>query len=158
MYKGNIHCAKTIYKREGIVNGWYRGFAPTCVRQMIYVTTYLITYQYSKSTLLPVILSPLRFVLGDGVQTLVHLFSGMCAGLAGSSMNNPTDVVKTRMQREQVNHNSKITGTFQGLLYIAKTEGFWGLYSGIRPKYIKTGLGSAVFFVAYELVMSMLTR
>jgi hypothetical protein len=66
---------------------------------MIYVTTYLITYQFGKTTLVPLLLTPLNSVFSaDALKPLTHLFSGMFAGLAGSSMNNPTDVVKTRLQ------------------------------------------------------------
>ncbi|KAL0486257.1 hypothetical protein AKO1_001865, partial [Acrasis kona] len=151
LYKGNLHCARTILKREGIIKGFYRGFRSTCIRQMIYVTTYLVTYQQAKSVIIPFLLSPFSFL---PIQSLTHLLSGMCAGIAGSTMNNPVDVVKTRIQRGQNSSNNKIRGTLQGLSYIAKHEGFWGLYAGIRPKYLKTGLGSAVFFVTYEIIIN----
>ncbi|KAL0478197.1 mitochondrial 2-oxodicarboxylate carrier ODC [Acrasis kona] len=137
-YNGLWNCAKKIYKKNGY-KGLYAGILPTCLRQILFTTAYFISYLYSKplfAQLLPFPMVPL-------------LFAGFLAGVSGTILNTPVDVIKTRMQKsDQV--NNKITGTIQGIAYIARHESVGALYSGLSARILKNGVGAMVGLPTYE--------
>ncbi|OVA14049.1 Mitochondrial carrier protein [Macleaya cordata] len=81
-------------------------------------------------------------------QTLV------CGGLAGSTaalFTTPFDVVKTRLQTEQIPGSlRRYDGVFHALTEIGKHEGLKGLYRGLTPRLIMYVTQGAIFFASYE--------
>lgn len=65
--------------------------------------------------------------------------SFMC-GLAGALASNPVDVVRTRMMNQRVlSGNPMYKGTLDGLMQTWKNEGFFALYKGFWPNWLRLG-------------------
>lgn len=83
----------------------------------------------------------------------VFIFSSsFTCGLAGALASNPVDVVRTRMmnQRAIVGHVDLYKGTLDGILKMWKHEGFFALYKGFWPNWLRLGPWNIIFFITYE--------
>ncbi|KAI6078386.1 Brain mitochondrial carrier protein 1 [Aix galericulata] len=67
--------------------------------------------------------------------------SSFTCGLAGAIASNPVDVVRTRMmnQRAIVGSVELYKGTLDGLVKTWKSEGFFALYKGFWPNWLRLG-------------------
>ncbi|NXR87724.1 UCP5 protein, partial [Hypocryptadius cinnamomeus] len=65
--------------------------------------------------------------------------SSFTCGLAGAIASNPVDVVRTRMmnQRAIVGTTELYKGTLDGLVKTWKSEGFFALYKGFWPNWLR---------------------
>lgn len=68
--------------------------------------------------------------------------AGLGGGLFSSTVTNPLDVVKTRLQLP----GSPYHGTTDALLGIARNEGVGALYEGLSSEYLKTAAQSFFYF------------
>ena len=91
----------------------------------------------------------------DHWQTL--LLGGMSGGM-GPLVNNPLDVVKTRMQKQVIHPGKepKYKGLFQSCVVIAKEEGTVSLWRGITPRLMRIIPGQAITFMIYEAVSTQI--
>ncbi|XP_015207259.1 brain mitochondrial carrier protein 1 isoform X2 [Lepisosteus oculatus] len=131
-----------IYQQEG-TRGLWRGVIPTAQRAAIVVGVELPVYDITKKHLI------LSGLMGDTIYT--HFVSSFSCGLAGALASNPVDVVRTRMMNQRVlagNHLYK--GTLDGLLQTWRNEGFFALYKGFWPNWLRLGPWNIIFFITYE--------
>ncbi|XP_010141286.1 PREDICTED: brain mitochondrial carrier protein 1-like, partial [Buceros rhinoceros silvestris] len=86
------------------------------------------------------------------VPTKRVLCSSFTCGLAGAIASNPVDVVRTRMmnQRAIVGSTELYKGTLDGLVKTWKSEGFFALYKGFWPNWLRLGPWNIIFFITYE--------
>nr|XP_034979077.1 brain mitochondrial carrier protein 1 isoform X3 [Zootoca vivipara] len=121
-----------IYQQEG-TRGLWRGVVPTAQRAAIVVGVELPVYDITKKHLI------LSGVVGDTI--LAHFISSFTCGLAGAVASNPVDVVRTRMmnQRAIVGTVDLYRGTLDGLVKTWKSEGFFALYKGFWPNWLRLG-------------------
>lgn len=144
--------AITIVREEGI-SALYQGLVPTMMRQGCNQAANFSAYNYFKSQVLT----------RTQQQDLLPYQSLLLGGISGSfgpMVNNPLDVVKTRMQK-QVIHPTKIpkyTGLAQACAVIAKEEGYAALWKGITPRLMRIMPGQAITFMIYEFVSSQLQQ
>ncbi|CAJ0938086.1 unnamed protein product, partial [Mesorhabditis belari] len=93
---------------------------------------------------------------------LTHGISSACSGLMAAIVSTPADVVKTRMM-DQIRHlhdhdsssgkPSKIhRGSIDCLMHIVRKEGFWALYRGFVPTYVRMAPWSLTFWISYEKI------
>eukprot|EP00934_Nitzschia_sp_Nitz4_P003496 Nitzschia sp. Nitz4//scaffold129_size63868//57626//58744//NITZ4_006207-RA/size63868-processed-gene-0.64-mRNA-1//1//CDS//3329534929//3486//frame0 len=149
-YKNVFQTAFTIVREEGL-GALYKGVVPTMLRQgcnqAVNFTGYNLIKQqvvkYQEKELAP-------------YQSLV--IGGFSGGM-GPCVNNPLDVVKTRMQKQVVHEGKtpKYTGLVQACVVIAKEEGFGALYKGLVPRLLRIVPGQAITFMTYEFVSKQLT-
>ena len=84
-----------------------------------------------------------------------RMVAGGVSGAMGAVACNPFELVKTRMQshannaNNAVGHQHRYTGTFQGLLNIVKSEGFFALYKGSAMSVVRSTLGSGCNLTLY---------
>ncbi|CAM4671355.1 unnamed protein product [Leuciscus chuanchicus] len=131
-----------IYQTEG-TRGLWRGVIPTAQRAAIVVGVELPVYDITKKHLI------LSGLMGDTVLT--HFISSFACGLAGALASNPVDVVRTRMMNQRVvagNHMYK--GTLDGLMQTWRNEGFFALYKGFWPNWLRLGPWNIIFFLTFE--------
>lgn len=100
--------------------------------------------------------------------------SGLCGGLSGSVSKMvvyPLDVVKKKMQRQVLVSSfldaDKLGGALSAPRYKGMTDcirqtfrsdGFAGFYKGLSPTLLKSFVGTAVTFGAYEFMSEMLMK
>ncbi|XP_051877232.1 brain mitochondrial carrier protein 1 isoform X2 [Pristis pectinata] len=132
-----------IYQQEG-TRGLWRGVSLTAQRAAIVVGVELPIYDVTKKYII------LSGFMGDTVYT--HFLSSFTCGLAGALASNPVDVVRTRMMNQKVALGGHVAykGTLDGLLQIWKTEGFFALYKGFWPNWLRLGPWNIIFFITYE--------
>ncbi|XP_009070571.1 PREDICTED: kidney mitochondrial carrier protein 1 [Acanthisitta chloris] len=133
-----------IYQKEG-TKGLWKGVSLTAQRAAVVVGVELPVYDITKKHII------MSGFMGDTVYT--HLLSSFTCGLAGAVASNPIDVVRTRMMNQR-NHqhlkHSNYKGTLDCLLQTWKTEGFFALYKGFWPNWLRLGPWNIIFFLTYE--------
>lgn len=133
-----------IYRQEG-ARGLWKGVTLTAQRAAIVVGVELPVYDLTKKHLI------LSGLMGDTAYT--HFLSSFTCGLAGALASNPVDVVRTRMMNQRVLRDGRgagYTGTLDCLLQTWKNEGFFALYKGFWPNWLRLGPWNIIFFVTYE--------
>ncbi|GAB4821622.1 hypothetical protein N2152v2_008668 [Parachlorella kessleri] len=144
-YKGPIHCASTIVREEGLKAMW-SGNTATVIRQgsnqmsLFWGKAVCDRMMWGKQD-------------GDGKQLTPgqSAASGFVAACIGPTLNNPFDVVKTRMQaasRGGVVYN----GFFHCLTTIAKNEGPKALWKGLTPRLARTPPGQAIVWAVSDQI------
>ena len=180
-YTSFTDAAVKIYKREGIA-GYYRGFSATFVTSAIASAVWWLVYEKSKERLYAWDVSR-RAAWGEQptaatnsahqpgslwaalteVNRAPQLAAGFIAGTATSSLINPLDVVKTRLQVQDSTHPTSAGGEkaakgryrsfWHGLRQVYVEEGVRGYYRGLVPKLVSRGPLSALSSLMYEVVL-----
>ncbi|KAJ1114618.1 hypothetical protein NDU88_002853 [Pleurodeles waltl] len=122
-----------IYQQEG-TRGLWKGVSLTAQRAAIVVGVELPVYDLSKKHLIK------SGHMGDTVYT--HFLSSLACGLAGAIASNPVEVVRTRMMNQRVLLNSSsfcYKGTLDCFLQTWRNEGFFALYKGFWPNWLRLG-------------------
>ncbi|XP_076606593.1 brain mitochondrial carrier protein 1 isoform X1 [Chaetodon auriga] len=131
-----------IYQTEG-TRGLWRGVIPTAQRAAIVVGVELPVYDITKKHLLR------SGLMGDTI--LAHFISSFTCGLAGALASNPVDVVRTRMMNQRVLSGGPMyKGTLDGVMQTWKNEGFFALYKGFWPNWLRLGPWNIIFFITFE--------
>lgn len=151
-YTNVAQTAIVIVREEGI-GALYKGLLPTMLRQGCNQAVNFTTYNLFKRKLLEI----------QNTKELVHWQSLVLGGISGGfgpMVNNPLDVVKTRMQKQVIKpgKQAKYTGIVQAIRLIAKEEGTMALWKGITPRLMRIVPGQAITFMTYEAVSSSLTK
>jgi len=148
-YNNIFHAFATIWREEGI-RGLYTGVIPTSTRAAVIAATELAVYDESKH------LIQSSKILDDGFPT--HLAASLICGLVATCFAAPIDFIKTRMQGQPIDPITKV-----GLLYknsincMTKTiinEGFFALWTGLLPHYLRRGPHLIVSFVVLEKLIA----
>lgn len=139
-YRGMLHALFKIFREEG-VPALYSGIAPAVLRQASYGTIKIGVYHYMKRI----------FVHDERDESLpINIFCGVVAGIVSSSVANPTDVLKVRMQaRCNVEGNETM---LQAFYKIYKQEGLPGLWRGVGPTAQRAAIVVGVELPAYDFI------
>jgi len=91
---------------------------------------------------------------GTALAPWQHMLLGGLSGGIGPTINNPLDVVKTRMQKQVIipGEAPKYSGLVQACGVIAKEEGVAALWKGLTPRLMRIMPGQAITFMTYEFV------
>lgn len=135
-YRGMSHALFRIFKEEGF-HALYSGIAPALLRQATYGTIKIGVYHTLKRALVP---DPRDETLS------INVVCGIVAGVVSSSIANPTDVLKVRMQANGDGKNMVSSFT-----QIYKQEGLHGLWRGVGPTAQRAATVAGVELPAYDL-------
>ncbi|EED88517.1 succinate/fumarate mitochondrial transporter, partial [Thalassiosira pseudonana CCMP1335] len=146
-YKNVVQTAALIVKEEG-PSALYKGVVPTMMRQGCNQAVNFSVYNWSKKKEQG---GSSKDVQLDHWQSL--LLGGLSGGM-GPLVNNPLDVVKTRMQKQVIHEGKepKYKGLLQSCIIIAQEEGTPALWKGITPRLMRIMPGQAITFMTYEAV------
>jgi hypothetical protein len=115
---------------------------PALLRQAIYSSTRLGAYE------------PIKELLGasDPCSTPLwkKIVAGSAAGMIGSSIATPTDLVKIRFQAVKFGDVPPYKNMFDAFYQIALKEGFFGLWTGIKPTVKRAAVLSGAQIPAYD--------
>eukprot|EP01132_Coremiostelium_polycephalum_P004670 gene4670-5835_t len=170
-YRGGRDVFQKIYGERGI-KGLYRGFGATMMRNVPYSGIWWGSYELSKSKLHD---CNIRGFLGikdrsrnmtlsvagstdqhnvEDEDPLVHMISGFAAALIATTLTNPLDVAKTRLQTgvfpagQKPNFISVIKDTI-------RKEGVRALWKGLVPSLLTSTPYSMISIILYEEVKKL---
>ncbi|MGH0138972.1 UNVERIFIED_CONTAM: hypothetical protein FKN15_000213 [Acipenser sinensis] len=137
-YKGMFHALLRIVREEGCL-ALYSGISPALLRQASYGTIKIGTYQTLKRL----------FVSRPEDETMViNVFCGVVSGVISSSIANPTDVLKIRMQAQ----GSLLPGSMiANFIDIYQQEGTRGLWRGVIPTAQRAAIVVGVELPVYDI-------
>ncbi|XP_026081140.1 solute carrier family 25 member 48-like isoform X2 [Carassius auratus] len=146
LYRGPLHCISTILQNEGI-QGLYRGAGAMILRDVPGYTLYFIPYTLFCNWMNP-----------DANASPHPCCICLAGGLAGSISwvtATPTDVVKSRLQADAVQHR-KYKGILHCIVQSYKTEGIHVFFRGATVNAIRGFPMCATMFLGYELSLQFL--
>ncbi|CEP64132.1 Mrx21p LALA0_S10e03180g [Lachancea lanzarotensis] len=142
----------TTYTQEGGIAGLYRGFWPTSIGVVPYVSLNFTVYEQ------------LRELIPTGVDptwaTIYKLSIGAVSGGVAQTITYPFDLLRRRFQVLAMNQNAlgyRYTGILDALRTIGRTEGFKGYYKGLTANLFKVVPSTAVSWVVYEAIRELMT-
>lgn len=159
-YKNFFNALSTIIKTEGFKTLFY-GYKETLMRDVPYSALQFLFYEKLRQSIFT-----LNHVNDDSI--LVELFIGFVAGGCAGGLTTPLDVIKTRIQTtvktkaindtksnhfHKKNNSLKILNNYslsKSFNLIYHNEGFLGLFSGFRARFVWTGIQSSIMFFLYQ--------
>lgn len=151
-YTNVIQTAFLIVKEEGL-GALYKGVIPTMLRQGCNQAVNFTAYNYIKKEVM-------ARQGTDSLDSWQSLLIGGFSGGMGPLVNNPLDVVKTRLQKQVITPGKtpKYTGLGQACVRIGREEGVLALWKGITPRLLRIMPGQAITFMTYEAVSARMTK
>lgn len=142
-YKNVFNALARIVREEGVRALW-TGCTPTIGRSMLVNMCQLASYSQAKQHLLA------TGYFQEGI--LMHFCASMISGLITTAASMPVDIAKTRLQNMKSVAGGKplYTGTFDVLIKVIKTEGFFCLWRGFTPYYARLGPHTVLTFIIIE--------
>lgn len=148
-YTNVFQTAIVLVKEEGI-GALYKGIVPTMGRQGCNQACNFTCYGIGKQKW--------EEWQGKTLQPWQHMLMGGLSGGVGPAVNNPLDVVKTRVQKQVIvpGEKPKYGGLLSSCTVIAKEEGVSALWKGLTPRLMRIMPGQAITFMTYEFVSGKL--
>ncbi|XP_042714647.1 solute carrier family 25 member 47 isoform X5 [Chrysemys picta bellii] len=144
-YQGPVHCLRMIAKEEGF-GGLYKGCSALLCRDCHSFATYFLTYNILCDWFTP--------AGKNKPDILTVLISGGSAGVFGWAVATPMDVIKSRMQVDNLGQR-KYRGLIHCIRVSVKEEGIRVLFKGLGLNCIRAFPVNMVVFVTYEGVMRL---
>ncbi|XP_042709284.2 brain mitochondrial carrier protein 1 isoform X3 [Chrysemys picta bellii] len=133
-----FHALFRIYKEEGIL-ALYSGIAPALLRQASYGTIKIGIYQSLKRLFVDRL---------EDETLLINMICGVVSGVISSTLANPTDVLKIRMQAQGSLFQGGMIGSF---IDIYQQEGTRGLWRGVVPTAQRAAIVVGVELPVYDI-------
>jgi len=145
-YKSISQALITIVKEEGLISLW-KGHLTGQLLSTSYIVVQFGSFELLTKYAFKV--SP-QLLHSDQSKTLTHFVCGGLAAVMASLVNQPIDVLKTRLitQGEPRMYN----GLADACIKILRHEGVRGFYKGVTPSLMLVAPQSAVTFSVYELM------
>ncbi|KAG1963700.1 calcium-binding mitochondrial carrier protein SCaMC-1 [Pimephales promelas] len=147
-YSGMFDCAKKIMKKEG-VKAFYKGYVPNIIGIIPYAGIDLAVYETLKNAWLS---RYAKETANPGV--LVLLGCGTISSTCGQLASYPLALIRTRMQAQASMEGSEQVSMSKLVKRIMENEGFFGLYRGILPNFMKVIPAVSISYVVYEYMRS----
>lgn len=149
-YTSLAGAARDTVSKEG-VRGFFAGFGATAVRDAPYAGLYVLIYEQAKTQL-----GAFSSVVGGlevenvsrsmSSSATINFGSGVVAATAATTLTNPFDAIKTRLQIAP--------GRYRNMLQAAKVmlreEGFRSMLNGLSLRIGRKAISSALTWTVYE--------
>ena len=149
-YNSLFSASKDIMRTEGF-RGFFAGFGATAVRDAPYAGLYILFYEQSKRRLSHLASrieesSGSTKTLSSSTSAGINFISGVAAAGLGTTITNPFDAIKTRIQL--------MPHQYTNLLHAAKKmvaeEGVRSLFDGLGIRIARKAISSALAWTVYE--------
>ncbi|KAF8228126.1 mitochondrial carrier [Tricholoma matsutake] len=150
-FKGPVDVVKQIVRKEGLL-GLYSGMESTFWRHVWWNGGYFgVIFQ---------IRAILPKAESQQSQLLNNFISGSIGGFAGTVVNTPFDVVKSRIQgaTKVPGVAPKYNWTYPALVTIFREEGAAALYKGFVPKVLRLAPGGGVLLLVVEFTLGVFRK
>ncbi|NXA32189.1 S2548 protein, partial [Eudromia elegans] len=148
VYRGPIHCFRTVLQQEGIT-GIYRGAGAMLLRDVPGYCLYFIPYAFLCAWITP-----------DGCLSPSPSSVWLAGGVAGAiswGTATPMDVVKSRLQADGV-YVHRYKGVLDCILQSYQSEGLKVFFRGITVNAVRGFPTSSAMFLGYELSLKAMKR
>ncbi|KAG5726125.1 hypothetical protein E4T56_gene2939 [Termitomyces sp. T112] len=147
-FKGPMDVVKQIIAKEGVL-GLYAGMESTFWRHVYWNGGYFGCI-FQVKAILP------KPETSQG-QLMNNFISGAVGGFAGTVLNTPFDVVKSRIQgaTRVPGVAPKYNWTYPALATIIREEGVGALYKGFVPKVLRLAPGGGVLLLVVEFTLGI---
>ncbi|XP_026474554.1 S-adenosylmethionine mitochondrial carrier protein homolog [Ctenocephalides felis] len=145
--RSSIAILKSAYRIEGFLDGIYRGFGSTILREIPFSFIQFPLWEYFKKLYVELSGSPLN-------PLKVSLCGALAGGIAAAA-TTPLDVVKTRIMLAELSSSKVNLKILSVLKNIYRENGISGLFAGIVPRVLWITIGGAIFFGSYDLSKRM---
>ncbi|KAF6202024.1 hypothetical protein GE061_004420 [Apolygus lucorum] len=140
-YKSIADAAQKIFYKEG-AKAFYKGYVPNMLGIIPYAGIDLAVYETLKN----------HYIKADSQEApsaMLLLACGTASSTCGQVCSYPLALIRTKMQAE-----IKATGEGHTMISltkeILKQDGFFGLYRGITPNFMKVAPAVSISYVVYE--------
>lgn len=141
-YTSVFNALARVTREEGLATLW-RGTSATVGRAMLLNIAQLATYDQAKETILA------TGAVGDNIGA--HALASTCSAFVATGVSIPLDSAKTRVQNMQViNGVPEYTGMIDALRKTAARDGFFSLWRGVTPYFLRLGPHTILTFIALE--------
>lgn len=148
-YKSIFSASSNIYRGEGL-RGFFSGFGATAVRDAPYAGLYVVFYEASKGFLFRWSSNTAGRVGSDSAPTLsnpaINAASGVLAGVTATTLTNPFDAVKTRLQLLPQKYGNMLNAT----TLMLKEDGIKSFFDGLGLRMGRKAISSALAWTVYE--------
>ena len=142
---GFYNGVKSIINESGY-KGLYKGLLPTIIKQSSNQGIRFMTYGTYKNVILNNY---------NEITSLQSLFGGMISGFTSTMLNNPIDMIKTRMQGIESN---EYKSTMDCIKKVYQKEGFMAFYKGVGARLLRVVPGQGIVFASYEHISNNLEK
>ncbi|KAJ6150900.1 hypothetical protein N7470_007494 [Penicillium chermesinum] len=152
-YNGMLDVVKKIVQTEGPL-AMYNGLESTLWRHILWNAGYFGCIFQVRAQL------PTPTPGNKSEQTRNDLIAGTVGGIAGTILNTPMDVVKSRIQNttKVAGQVRKYNWAWPSLGIVMREEGFGALYKGFIPKVLRLGPGGGILLVVFTGVMDFFRK
>ncbi|KAA0201826.1 hypothetical protein HAZT_HAZT003418 [Hyalella azteca] len=154
-YKNVVDALVRIVSEEGLFTLW-RGAVPTMGRAMVVNAAQLASYSQAKQSLLQTGELGLAVHHDSRVcyfseNIFLHFCASMISGLVTTAASMPVDIAKTRIQNmKMIDGKPEYKGAVDVLTKVVKKEGFFSLWKGFTPYYMRLGPHTVLTFIFLE--------
>ena len=145
-YNSLVGAAKDIFATEG-PRGFFAGFGVTAVRDAPYAGLYVLIYEQAKARISS-FTSPNKdsSTASTSSSATINFLSGILAAVTATTMTNPFDAIKTRIQIAPAKYRNMV----QGAKIMLRDEGMRSLFSGLSLRLGRKAVSSALTWTVYE--------
>lgn len=157
-YKNLRTAIATIYKTEG-VSALFFGYKATLARDLPFSALQFAFYEKFRQW---AFMLEQKEIYKHDLSIANEILTGACAGGLAGILTTPLDVVKTRIQTQVPSTTSSTkpatltSSIFRSLRTVYTSEGFFGLFSGVGPRFVWTSVQSSIMLLLYQMSLRVL--
>ena len=146
-YRSLWEAGTAIVRTEGI-RGLFSGIGATAIRDAPYAGLYVLFYEQMKKRFSSVPGSAVtgHVQMGTSQSASINFISGALAAGLATTITNPFDAVKTRLQLMP----GKYRNTISAAKHMIHEEGFRSLFDGLGLRMARKAMSSALAWTLYE--------
>ena len=150
-YKSILGAGTAIFKTEGI-KGFFSGYGATAIRDAPYAGLYIVFYEQCKKRLSKLQeVSPIDTLgfpqaMTGSTSVRINFISGILAAGTATTITNPFDAIKTRLQLMPGNYGNMFVASRR----MVNEDGFRSLFDGLGLRMGRKALSSALAWTLYE--------
>lgn len=149
-YTSLFGASKDIFRTEG-PKGFFAGFGATAVRDAPYAGLYVLFYEQSKRRLSGLAMkidetTGTNAKLSTSTSVGINFISGVAAACLGTTVTNPFDAIKTRIQLMPDQYGNML----QAAKKMLAEEGTRSFFDGLGIRIARKAISSALAWTVYE--------
>ncbi|KAI4686612.1 uncharacterized protein J4E84_005893 [Alternaria hordeiaustralica] len=149
-YNSLFTASRDIFRTEGL-KGFFAGFGATAVRDAPYAGLYVLFYEQSKRKLSSLATkieetSGTATKLSTSTSAGINFISGVAAAGLGTTITNPFDAIKTRIQLMPHKYGNMVQASKKMLA----EEGMRSMFDGLGIRIARKAMSSALAWTVYE--------